>query len=300
MPGHIEYSGAMFEGIEDRRLEQEERRRFVLPTRRDFCFFVSETKNSTILELACTSKSSETGPSKVFQAGKIVSWATHRRVPLDLHRPRQLMLVEYFHGENIFNTYLRKSYWQISFIPPAVHEDMQHRCRASYTGLSLILITSDNEACDNLRVHKTSTDFWQQANASFDQLYAEYGRVYQLPHHRIYHYELSEVGDCPTCILNYLSSVWPHMMRPLGPSFDLAGRVTRGVELPEKVIRGSMTVHRPDQTTSETNFDLTRISAPSHGSSDNSRAQQPRACRLSIHYKPFPLLNQTKHGSLEG
>ena len=280
MPGHIEHAGAMYERIEDMRIENERWQGFTRPLVREYGFYVSETMDSNTLQVACTPRPKEPGPSTIFQAGRIVLWAYSCRLLYGRGCSQQLLLPDYIgyqdpeDGDFLEDLdYYQESSWEI-LCGLQENDNMQNLCRDSPADAqtSLILITSDGEHCDNLHIEKTSVDFWKQPKASVDQLYAEYGRSYELPQDRMVHYELAEVSDCPRCILNFVSSIWPQHTGPY-------------VSLPDQVIQGSVMVHGLD-TTVRTSFRLERIA---DNVSMQSRRTFPVGCEGMK--KPFPVLN---------
>jgi len=94
-----------------------------------------------------------------------------------------------------------------------VYSNFSYLYRLITVNLMMFLLTIyqtySKEKYNDLRIEKTSKDFWKQLKAGVDQLYTEYGRSYELLQDRIVHYELAEVSDCPRCILNFVSLIWP-------------------------------------------------------------------------------------------
>jgi hypothetical protein len=59
IPGYIEHGGIMYERIEDIHLENETWSDFMFPLPREYGFSATETQNSAILQVSCTTKNSE-------------------------------------------------------------------------------------------------------------------------------------------------------------------------------------------------------------------------------------------------
>ena len=251
IPGYIEHGGAMYERIEDIHLENEMWSDFVFPLPREYGFSATETQNSAILQVSCTTKTPSIPPA-IFQAGRVVWWASHRQVPLNRQCDIEVVLPNYCgpyidNEEDDGDDYYEESIWQIHFVEDAGRQNIQNQCctphKKSQALFSLLLIISNGDACNDLTIHKTSTDLWKLPKTSFDQFYAEFGKSYQFPLDKVVHYEIAELSDCPRCILHFAAQIWP---RSTGPY----------VALPPDRICGRVIVHKSDDSTLQTEFEL--------------------------------------------
>lgn len=72
IPGHIEYRDARFEKIEDMRLEEKEWGAFTWPSPKTFDLLLSETIDSSTLQVLYSSKEGQRGPACLFSIGRII------------------------------------------------------------------------------------------------------------------------------------------------------------------------------------------------------------------------------------
>lgn len=211
MPGHIEYSGSLFEMIEDLPLRTDPFSSGLLASelepRRRFDLLISETADLSTLQAAYRSQDSSSGNSCNFTVAKITSGLLRTPPPprIDMYTfpdkytfPAKYRISGIDHEENCF--YKNN------------HESDKGLSRTSQTLCVMITILLREGTGRKVEdIHKTSSDVSDEANNH--ELYSAYQRfmnnedAFKL----VPKVDFTYVSDCPVCIL--LSLDWSWMYR---------------------------------------------------------------------------------------
>lgn len=198
MPGHIEYSGSLFEKIEDLPLRSDTFSAglvsFELGPRKTFDLLISETADFHTLQAVYRSQDNSTESPCHFTVGKIIGGLVRSYEPIKESDIPPLYTATFLgvdHEENCpnqGNDHLAK-YW--------IQKSQK---------LSVIVAIRSRTKDKYLNIHKTSSDFSDPANNH--QLYAEYQRFGNDVADRNLFIGFTYVSDCPACIFSSLNHCW--------------------------------------------------------------------------------------------
>lgn len=204
IPGHIEYSGSLFERIEDLPFRSdisfEGMLPFELEPRRTFDLLVSETADSNTLQAAYHSQDHSLGSPCNFTVGAIIETFHDAYIEPEDYIIKKVLGID--HEENCVNK-------STDYIPEYSIPRGQKLC------LVIALFHRADEPF--LEIHKTSNDFSSEANTH--QLYPEYQRFQNFGDPTdsglfAFFRRITYLSDCPVCIIKFFQTRW-YMLRQL-------------------------------------------------------------------------------------
>ena len=192
MPGHIEYSGALVEKIEDLPFHSDDALSegllpFELESRKTFELLISETADFNTLQAAYRSQDNSPGIPCHFTVGKIFEALIQSDSLVgEIKYASRILGID--HEEKCVNQ--GKNNASIPWVQKGQ--------------LCVIFASCDLAAQSYVEIHKTSSKFFDQAN--HHQIYPEYQRLEEnlsrrvSPKHNLY-IGFTYVSDCPACIV---------------------------------------------------------------------------------------------------
>lgn len=261
MPGYLEYGGSMFERIQQFRpsrasLDIEQWSAFDFHPRKKVNLFVCDLVSRAILEVIYQIEDRSLQASSDFSLYEIISWAMELTQTQVLPCSCISLPPIHYIFEPGLNNEIKKTSWSFHITMPEAarsndddsNEVVLHNPMSSRFSLMFILTTQDGSS---IEIHKSSSKTWNQYNFRWEQLYAKYGNEFKpLPDGRDVRPDIAPVGDCPSCIMAYVSSRWPRY---------LSARLN--------VIPGSIVLHTSGELTETIGFELRRIHEVQQGSS---------------------------------